>query len=220
METSPLHALQEEIKRLHAEVAELRASRERLVLAADADRRRIEHDLHTGVQQHLVALAVDLQLAAQAADTDPATTKALLEEMGRDVQHALEETAQLAQRIHPTLLGARGLAALLRAAAASAGVPASVEVATESTPPDLATTIYLCWLATLEHHGGEARATIIVREDEEALVFEVVGNAERSEAGFDWLRDRVEALGGRLTLGSEPGRGVRISGSLPLSRRG
>ena len=73
---------------------ELRASRKRLVLAADADRRSIERDLHDGVQQHLVALAVNLQLARGLVDADPAAAKALLEEMGRDVQQALDETAR------------------------------------------------------------------------------------------------------------------------------
>jgi signal transduction histidine kinase len=206
------------LDQLMREIAELRASRKRLVLTADADRRRIERDLHTGVQQHLVALAVNLQLAAQAADTDPAATKTLLEEMGRDVQHALEETAHLAQRIYPILLEAGGLAALLRSAAASAGVPASVEVDAATTPPEVATTVCLCWLETLENHRGGTRATIAVREEGEALVFEVVENAARSEAGFDWLRDRVEALGGRLRIRPKAGGGTEVSGSLPLER--
>ena len=102
---------------------------ERLVLAADADRRRIERELHDGVQQHLVALAVNLQLVDRLVDDDPTAAKAILEELGRDVSQALEEAAQLAQRIHPPLLDTGGLAAALRAAASSAGVSSSVEVA-------------------------------------------------------------------------------------------
>ena len=77
------------------------------------------------MQQHLVALAVNLQLADLAVDADPAAAKTLLAELARDVQQALDETAQLAQRIYPPLLEAGGLAAALRAAAASAGVRAS-----------------------------------------------------------------------------------------------
>jgi signal transduction histidine kinase len=209
----------ETLDRLRDDVAELRASRERLVLAADADRRRIERELHESVQQHLVALAVNLQLAGPLVDSDPAAAKALLEEMGRDVQYALDETAQLAQRIYPPLLETGGLAAGLRAAAVNAGVPASVEVAAGSSyPPEFARTVYLCWLEALEHAGAEARATITVREEDGALKFDVVEDAARSGAGFERLRDRVEALGGRLTIRSEPGCGTRVSGSLPLGQ--
>jgi len=226
LEVPHVETLQESLDRLRLEVAELRASRERLVLAADADRRRIERELHEGVQQHLVALAVNLQLASQLADSDPAAAKALLEEIGRDVQQALDETAQLAQRIYPPLLEAGGLASALRLAAVSAGIPVSVEVAVgASYPPEVAGTVYLCCLEALEHAGAWARVTVTVRDEEGALAFEVIGDgvrsaaaAARSAAGLDRLRDRVEALGGRLTVRSEPGRDTHVSGSLPLSR--
>jgi signal transduction histidine kinase len=219
-EERDIEALRETLERLRLEVAELRASRERLVLAADADRRRIERDLHEGVQQRLVALAVNLQLADPLVAADPAAAKALLEEMGRDVQHALDETGQLAQRIYPPLLERGDLAAALRAAAVSAGVPASVEVAAGSSyPPELVRTVYLCWLEALEHPGAEARAKITVREEEGALAFEIVEDSGRSApAGLERLRDRVEALGGRLTIRPEPGGRTRVSGSLPLPR--
>ena len=94
--------------------------------------------MHDGVQQHLVALAVNLQLAEQLVDDDPVAAKALLQELRRDVKQALEETAQLAQRIHPPLLETGGFAAALRAVASSAGVPSSVEVATTGNyPPEV-----------------------------------------------------------------------------------
>lgn len=209
--------LRETLEQLRLEVAELRASRRRLVLAADADRRTIERDLHEGVQQHLVGLAVNLQLAGRSADADPAATKALLDEMGRDVQQALDQTAQLAQRIYPPLLEAGGLVAALRSAAVSAGIRVSLEVAAGAAyPPEVAGAIYWCCLEALEHAG--AQATVTVREEEEgAVAFEVVEDGSRSDAGLDRLRDRVEALGGRLTIRSGPGRGTRVSGSLPLS---
>jgi signal transduction histidine kinase len=226
LEARHFEALRETLDRLRDEVAELRASRERLVLAADADRRRIERDLHEGVQQDLVALAVNLQLAGPLVDADPAAAKALLEEMGRDVQQALDETAGLAQRIYPPLLAPGGLAAELRSAAGCAGVPAAVEVAPGSTyPPEIARTVYWCWLEALECAGDEARATVTVREEVGALTFEIVEEGARSAATaggsdtrLDRLRDRVEALGGRLTVESDPGRGTRVYGSLPLSR--
>jgi signal transduction histidine kinase len=182
--------------------------------------------LHDGVQQRLIALAVDLQLASRLADTDPAAVKTLLEEMERVVQQALDEAAQLAHRIYPPLLEAGGLVAALRAAAVSAGARASLDVAAEASyPPEVAGTVYLCWLDALEHVGAGARATVTVRHEEEGLVFEIVTDgahtraaAAGSDAQLDRLRDRVEALGGRLTIQSEPGHGIRVSGSLPLSR--
>ena len=178
----------------------------------------IERELHERVQQHLVALAVNLQLAEQSADADPAATKALLAEMGRDVQRALDESAQLAQRIYPPLIAAGGLAAALRSAAGAAGIRASLEVtAGASFPPEVAGTVYWCCLEALEHAGAGARATVTVRDEDGAVAFEVVEDGSRSGAGLERLRDRVEALGGRLTIRSEPGRGTRVSGSLPLS---
>jgi signal transduction histidine kinase len=210
VEASHREALSE-LDRLRLEVAELRASRERLVRRADEDRRRIERDLHDGVRQHLVALAVNLELASSLVDADSAAAKELLEVMAHDVQQALDETAQLAQRIYPSLFDARGLAAALRAAAASARVAVSVDVALPETyPTELAASIYLCWLDALEHAGADAEAAISVR-DEERVEFAISG--QQVDAQLEYLRDRVEALGGRLTIESR-----RISGSLPLLR--
>lgn len=211
--------MQQELDRLRVEVEKLRAAQERLVLAADVDRRTLERDLHDGVHQLLVALAATLQLARLAADSDPATLKALLEEMRRDVRQALDETALLAQRIYPATLELGGLAALLRSAALNAGVPADVEVAAGSSYlPEVTMTVYLCFLAVLARRSNERQVTIRVREGEDALSFELVGKAASSDADLDRLRDRVEALDGRLTIESEPGGGIRLSGALPLRR--
>jgi signal transduction histidine kinase len=180
----------------------------KLVLAADDDRRKFERELHDGAQQHLVALAVNLQLAERLVDDDPVAAKALLREMSSDVKKALEETVQLAQRIYPPLLEAGGLAAALRAVASNAGVTSSVEVATTGTyPPEVVTTVYLCWLEVLEHATAGTRVTLEVREAEGALSFEIGG----CEPLPDRLRDRIEALGGELV--SNP---TRVTGSLPL----
>lgn len=218
-----LHAKQldvaQELEQLRVEIEELRSALIRLVLAADAERRAVERDLHDGLRQHLIALAVDLQLARQAAGSDPVRTDTLLEEMGRDVQHALDEAALLAQRIYPATLESGRLGALLRSAAVSAGVPASVDVTARSNhPPEVALTLYFCWLKILAGASAETPVTISVRESEDALAFEVVGNAAGSDADLDRLRDRVEALGGRLTITPAARDGIRVSGSLPLSR--
>ena len=221
LKTEQTEPQRDELERLHAEIAELRASRARLVLAGDADYRAIEGDLHDSVQQHLVALAVNLQLAGPLIDTDPASAKALLEEMGRDVQEAMDEAARLAERIYPQLPEAGGLAAALRAAAVNAGVPASVDVAAGSTyAPEILRTVYVCWLEALAHARGRARATATVRENHGTLTFEfaeVEASSAPTRERSTRLNDRVEALGGRLTVESDAKRGTYVSGSLPVS---
>jgi signal transduction histidine kinase len=195
---------------------QLPAVPERLVLAADADRRTIERELHSGVHQYLVALATTLQLARRAADSDSGAFNALLDEMERDVRRALDEASLLAQRIYPSALELGGLAALLRSAAVQAGVPATVDVAADSSyAPEIALTVYLCWLAALASGKSETHVTIGVGEVDDTLSFEIT--AEALGADFDRLRDRVEALGGSLAIESAPG-GIRLSGSLPLRK--
>jgi signal transduction histidine kinase len=217
-----IQTMEEALERLRFEVEELRASRRRLVLLADADRRELERDLHDGPQQQLIALAVNLQLARRLADKDPAAVKALLDEMQRDVRQALEETRNLAERIYPPLLEAGALAAALRAAAVSAGVPTRIDVeAGAGYPPEVVGAVYFCCLGVLERAGDKARVTITVRSGEDALFFEVADDGAGSVADVavpNELRDRVEALGGQLTIQSDPGQGTRISGSLPISR--
>ncbi len=109
--------LETSMDRLQGEIADLRRSRRRLVAAADADRRAIERELHDGVQQQLVALAVDLRRLAGLIDDDPMAAKALVDELTANVRAAMTETTELAERIYPPLLAARGLASALRSAA-------------------------------------------------------------------------------------------------------
>jgi signal transduction histidine kinase len=211
--------VQQELDRLRVEIEGLRAARKRLVLAADADRRTIERELHDGVHQRLVALAVSLQLAGQAMDSDPVAAKTLLEEMSHDVQQALDDTALVVQRIYPATLEVGGLAALLRSAAVNAGVPVSVDVGGDAdSPPEVGMTIYLCWLAMLARGSGESRVTVSVRRGEDALAYEITGQEAHSDADLELLRDRVESLGGRLTITPERDGGIRASGSLPILR--
>lgn len=211
--------VQGELDRLGAEIDELRASRRRLVLAADDDRRAIERELHSGVHQRLVSLAVNLQLAKQAHGSDPVTVTSLLAEMTCHVQDALEETTRLAQRIHPASLEAADLAALLRSAATAADVRATVDVtATGSYPPEALMTIHLCWLDALARGRPGSGAAIEVHDDTAALVFEIAQPEVGSTADLDAVRDRVEALGGRLTIASSREGGSVVAGSLPRKR--
>jgi signal transduction histidine kinase len=187
-------------------------------VADDSDRRGIERDLHQGVQQHLVALAAQVQLAAGLLDADPAAAKTLLEEIGRGVQQALDETARLAHRIYPPLLEAGGLAAALRSAAASANAPTRIEVeGAAAYPPEVAGTVYFCCLDVLVRAAAGSPTAITVRDEGKELAFEVVAECAYSEAELLGLRDRVEALGGGLTISAESGGLTRVAGSLPLS---
>ena len=208
-----------QLDRLRAELEELRASRRRVVLAADADRRAIERDLHDGVHQHLIALAVSLQLVRQAQGSDPAAVPALLAEMARAVQDALEETARLAQRIHPATLEAGDLAALLRSASTAAGVAATVDVsAAASYPPEALMTIHLSWLDALALAGSDDLTTIEVHDTVDAISFEIAGAEIGSAADLDPLRERVEALGGQLTITSSRLGVSVLACSLPIDR--
>ena len=208
--TDPLRDLDE----LRLEVAELRASRTRLVLAADAERRLIERALHDSLQQQLVGLTADVELASRAVETDPEAATQHLAQVRRDVRQALEEMRTLASRIYPAL-EAGGLGAALRFAADGAGSPTQIDVVVGATlPSEVAGTIYFCCVDVLER-ATDATMMITVREEPRALTFEivVVGDVGGERAP---LLDRVEALGGSLTISSAPGPRAVWAGVLPL----
>jgi signal transduction histidine kinase len=191
------------------------------VVAHDLDRRRIERELHDGPQQHLVALSVELQLARDQVDADPLAARARLEDMGRQVELALEETRTLAHRIYPPLLETGGLRAALRAASVAAGVRARIEVeAGADVPPEIAGAVYFSCVEALERAGRDAPTAVRVGVEDRAVVFEVTGGGVQSleSEGVLHVRDRVEALGGRLIVSSEPGEESRLRGWLPLFR--
>jgi signal transduction histidine kinase len=202
---------------LRLEVADLRASRRRLALAHDAERRDLERVLHDDVQQHLVGLAAGLELASASVDADPAAAKTLLAELGREAQRALEDARRIAHRIYPPLLEAGGLVPALRTAAMNADVPTRIDVeAGPPYPPEVAGTVYLCCVQVLERVGAGAPVTVTVRNDERTLRFEIVTDRDLEEERVP-LRDRVEALGGALTLSSDPDHRTRLVGTVPLS---
>lgn len=213
---------------LRLELAELRASRARVAAAADADRRRIERDLHDGAQQQLIALAVNLQLARALADSDPRALKTLLEEIRRDVHDALEDVRRLATRIYPPFLLERGLVETLQAAAADALIPTRVEApAAERYSPEIEATVYFCCLETLqqaaEHAGAGDGATIRVCQFEDALRFDVVvarAGADEwpTEEDLASIGDRLGAVGGSLVVSVDDDAGICVSGTIALDR--
>ena len=212
--------MDEALERLGLEVDELRAARERTALASDAERRSLERELHDGTQQHLVTLAVNIQLARELVQRDPGAAVELLDDMGRVVQRALEETVRLAQRIYPPLLEAGGLAAALRAAAMAAGTQTEISASNVRLSPETAGAVYFCWLDALASTSTSAArlATVAVTADDRAATFELGGSAASvSDDVLARMRDRVEALGGRLTTESRPA-GTVLRGSLPLVR--
>jgi len=202
---------------LRREIEELRASRHRLVLSADAARRSIERALHEGVQQDLVGLATNLEIAAGSLDSDPSAAKALLDELQREARRALTEMQELATRIFPPLLEAGGLVPELRAAAARAQVPTVIDVAlTSAVPPGSAAAVYFCALDAFEQSPNGSPVTVTVRGEEGALAFEIVVDGDLG-AERRAPHDRVEALGGRVMIESGGDR-TTVTGSLPLPR--
>ncbi len=136
---------------LRREIEELRASRKRLALADDAERRDIERALHGGVQQDLVGLAANLEVAVGSVDSDPEAAKSLLRELQRETRRAMTEMQELAIRIFPPLLDAGGLVVELRAAAIREGVPVRIDVDVHATvPPEIAGAVYFCVLDSME----------------------------------------------------------------------
>ena len=207
-----------ELDRLRDEVVDLRTSRRRLAVGDDAERRGLERDLHQGVQQLLVAIAAQLQLVAGLIGVDPSAAKAPLEEAAREVELAVGEAQVLAQRIYPPLLDQGGLAVAIRSAAAIANVPTRLDVDTHAAcPPEVARAVYLCCLEMFERAGAGTETAVTVRDEEAILHFEVVADFGTSAVDVVRLRDRVEALGGQLTIASQAGNGTRIAGSLPLA---
>jgi signal transduction histidine kinase len=221
-------ALEASLDELQMQADELRASRARVVAAADAERRRIERDLHDGAQQHLVALAVNLRLAREFAESDPLAARAVLEQLAGDVHEALEEIRDLAHGIYPQLLVDRGLSEGIRAAVSRAPVRTRVEIgAIGRYRPEVETTVYFCCLEALQnvgkHAGPDALATVRLWEEQGGLRFEVTDDGsgfdphtEPQGSGLTNMSDRLGALGGRLSVITAPGDGTRIAGAVPL----
>ena len=198
-------------------MAELRRSRTRLLLAADADRRSMERSLHDGLQQQLVALAVDLRRARDMVDEDPTAAKASLDELAALVREAIDEAARLAQRIYPPrLLDRRGLASALRSAADRVGVAATIQVGRDlDAAPEMIAGIYWCCADALSAAPAATQATVRVFHAEGGVRFEVGVEGTYSEGLLDRLFDRVEALGGRLGVSDTGDGGWRVEATVP-----
>jgi signal transduction histidine kinase len=214
-----------ENERLHAELrlqlAELRASRGRLVRAADTERRRLERDLHDGVQQRLLGLGLVLQmLRTRVNGTDGAGE--LVGEAERELRHAVRELREFARGIHPAILGDQGLDAAVHALAQRSPVPVDIDATTERLPPVIETAAYFTIAESLANVAKYARATrawVTVERVNGTAVVEVgddgVGGADASGSGLSGLSDRVGALEGALSVVSPVGGGTTVTAVFP-----
>lgn len=211
--------LLEVVAQLRDEVAMLRSSRRRLAEAADAERRAIERELHDGLQQHLVALAMELRRLGALVDRDASAAGDLLNEMTANVREALDEATRLATRIYPSMFDGRGFATALRSVASDAGVTSAVDVpAAGDYPPDVAAALYWTWADAVASAAPGSEAAVSVLEADGGLTFEVTMAGSVSEGRLESLRDRIEALDGRATITDPPNGAIRLQGWLPLRR--
>ncbi|MEO9181494.1 MAG: histidine kinase, partial [Acidimicrobiales bacterium] len=220
-------ALQTTLDELRQQATELRASRARVVASGDAERRRVERNLHDGAQQHLVALAVNLRLTKDVLGEDPAAAAAMLDELALAVQDTIQELRELAHGIYPPLLVDSGLGEALRAVTNRS--PLDIELSTGGIGRyggDVEAAVYFCCLEALQNAGKHAQsAHLVVRvwEESGSLLFEVrddgpgfdVRTAQRGH-GYVNMMDRLGAIGGAVRWESEIGHGTAIRGSLPL----
>jgi signal transduction histidine kinase len=199
-------------------VRELTASRSAAVDLAAEDRRQIERDLHDGVQQRLVSLAMDLGRAKEKLDTDPESAKELVDEAHEEAKRAITEVRDLARGIHPAVLTDRGLDAALSALAARSTIPVDVQVDVAERPPaSVEAAAYFVVgeaLTNVAKHANATKASVMVRRSWDRLTVQVqddgVGGASIAEgSGLAGLRDRVGALDGELHLLS-PGGGPTV----------
>jgi len=212
---------------LQVRLEDLRASRQRLVAAQDQERRRLERNLHDGAQQHLVALKVKLGLVEMMAMKNPARAKALLGELKADADEALETLRDLARGIYPPLLSEQGLAAALQGQARKATVPVTVEArGIARYGQEVEAAVYFCCLEALQNvqkYAQASGATVRLQDGDGQVVFEVLDDGVGFDvdkvargSGLQNMHDRLEALGGAVTLRSRPGA-TAVGGTVPIS---
>ena len=219
--------LQERVDELSRRADELRASRARIVAAHDAERRRLERNIHDGAQQHLVALAVKLRLAkALAAKGDAAQAATMLRELHDQTDLARRTLLDLAGGIYPATLEDRGIAAALEEQARAAGAPVAVEAeGVDRLAIETEAAVYFVCLEAMQNAQKYARAShVAVRlgRDDGHLAFEVrddgIGfdGSAIAGSGLQNMRDRLSALGGDVEIRSAPGEGTTVRGRVPL----
>ncbi len=205
----------------------LRESRARIVASGDAERRRVERNLHDGAQQHLVALAVNLRLARDIIVDDHVAGLEMLEQLAGEVQETIQELRELAHGIYPPLLVDSGLVEALRAAANRNPLP--VDIVADGIgryASETEAAVYFCCLEALQNaakHAPDARVEVRLWEESGGLIFTVNDDGpgfdpEKAQRGHGYVNmaDRLGAIGGTVRWDSEIGKGSQVRGSVPL----
>ncbi len=206
---------------------ELRAARGRIVATSDAERRKIERDLHDGAQQHLVALSIRVGLAREFADPESAQR---LDDVGKELEEILEELRDLAHGLYPPVLREFGLRAALTSVVRRSVSPVKVEAAAIGRyPEDVEAAVYYCCVESLQnvdkHAGVGATAVIRLWERDGRLYFEIVDDgvgydvesARHAGQGLANMSDRIAAHGGTLVVESTPERGTTVRANIPIA---
>jgi signal transduction histidine kinase len=208
-------------------IEELRASRQRLIAAQDEERRKLERNIHDGVQQQLVALSVQLRLAEQLSERDPSRVREMLSSLQGRTNETLEDLRDLARGIYPPLLADKGLATALESQARKAAIPVTLDAeGLGRYDRAIESAVYFCTLEALNNIAkyAEANAAVVtLARSDGHLRFTVTDDG----AGFDTtmtsygtglqgMADRLDAIGGTIEVHSEPGRGTTIAGTVPV----
>ncbi len=214
---------------LKASTADLASSRVRLMEMAHTERRRLERDLHDGVQQHLVGLRIKLDMAAETIREDLERGERALASVGRQMDDVLQELRSLARGIYPSLLHECGLREALSSAARSSPLAVSVRApGIVRYPEEVEIAVYFCCLEAIQnvvkHAGPDATAMVTLSEDGSWLCFEVhdtgVGLDPENDghgSGLVNMRDRIEAVGGVVEVTGRRGRGTSVRGRVPVA---
>ena len=212
---------------LMARLVELKAAQKRLVAARDAERRRLERNIHDGAQQQLVALQVRQRLVEQLVDRDPAKAKEMLVQVQADTGAALEDLRDLARGIYPPLLADKGLAAALESQARKAAVPVTIDADDIGRfPQEIEAAVYFSTLEALQNTAKYAEAdaaTVVIRHSADQLTFTVSDDGRGFDpasngrgSGLQGITDRLGALEGDVRIESAPGAGTVVRGRMPL----
>jgi signal transduction histidine kinase len=209
-------------------IEELRASRRRLVAAQDAERRRLERNIHDGAQQQLVALQVKQRLVQGMIEHEPAKALDLMTQLQVDTTEALDDLRDLARGIYPPLLADQGLSAALESQARKSPVPVTVETdRVERYTQDVEAAVYFCALEALNNlakYADASQATVALSQTNGTLTFAVtddgvgfaVGERTSNGTGLQGMADRLDAIGGALEIRSAPGEGTTVLGRVPI----
>jgi signal transduction histidine kinase len=206
---------------------ELQESRRRLVDAHDVERRRLERDIHDGAQQHLVALVVNLRLAQTLTDRAPDRARAVLADQVEAVDAAIATLVDLSRGLYPRALTEQGVGAALRGVLTGTSIPISVEDdGLARMPEELEAALYFCAVEAVQNavkHAGASAIRVGLSSDGLQVRLEVTDDGDGFEAmsetgghGLGNMRDRIDAVRGRLTLHSRPGHGATVLATVPL----